>query len=79
MNMIKFRKLYQEPKEGEQNNAIIAYAKRPDIITRKECEYNPCFTSTQTHYDFVNQYRKWLAIDLWIIQLFFDWKTKYKQ
>ena len=76
--MIKFRKIYSEPKEGEENNSIIAYAKRAEIITTKEVEYDPCCTSTQTHYQFVNQYRKWLAIDLWIVKLFFDWKTKYK-
>lgn len=76
--MITFRKLYQEPKEGEIINAIVAYNKRPETITRKEVEYNPCFTSTQTHYDFVNQYKKRLIIDLWLIRLDFEWLTKYK-
>ena len=34
--MITFRKLYSEPKEGEENNSIIAYAKRADIVTDKK-------------------------------------------
>ena len=77
--MITFRKLYSEPKEGEENNSIIAYAKRADIVTDKKYEFDPCSTSTETHYTFVNQYRKWLAIDLWVVKLLFDWKTKYKE
>ena len=76
--MIKFRKFYSEPNEGEENSSIIAYAKRAEIVTRKEVEFHPCITSTQTHYEFVNQYHKWLAIDLWIVKLLFEWRTKYK-
>lgn len=64
--MIRFRKLYQKLEEGWENNAIIAYAKRPSYI------------SVVNNKEVVEQYVKFLAIDLWVVRLSFRWKTKYK-
>lgn len=65
--MIRFRKLYQKVEEGWENNAIIAYAKSIDCYRTKEGKVT------------ITQYRKFLAIDLWVVRLSFRWKTKYKK
>jgi len=74
---ISFLRLYSEPKEGELIKSIIAYNKHPKTVTRKQIEYDPCSTTTLTHYDFVNQYEKRLSINLWFVILYFYWETKY--
>lgn len=77
--MIRFRKLFSSPKRGESAEAIVCYAKHPETITMKEVEYDLDVPSNQTYYEFVNQYRKFLQIDLWIVILLFVWKTKYRE
>lgn len=78
MKNIKFRKIYQQISEAEMINSIIAYVKLPHILTTKKVEYDPCSTTTQTHYTFINQYKKMLAIDFWIFVYKKIWLTKYK-
>jgi hypothetical protein len=77
--MIKFRKIFQIYEEGEEINSIIAYRKFPYIVTRKEIKHDQYVTSTNLHYDFVNQYQKYLFIDLYLFCLSFRWKTKFKE
>jgi hypothetical protein len=74
---IKLRSLYKETRDGEELNCIIAYNKIPNLITTKIVEPDPYFTSTETHYKFVNQYRKRIYIDLWLFTINHTWLTKY--
>ena len=72
MKRISFRKIYNEPELGEIPYAIISFRKFEHRVSYKEI-------GLMRHTRFVNQYEKWLTIDLWIIILTFSWLTKYKK
>ena len=75
--MIRFRKLYQQPFEGQNPHALIAHKK---IDWHQEM----CDHGAEGH-AVITQYRHKLMIDLWIAVLMFEWvkskpnNCKFKQ
>jgi hypothetical protein len=78
MKEIRFRKLYQEPKEGEMPFAIIAYNKIPHIVKTCSDDYIKDWTCSDPYWNnhYIAQYKKYLKLDLWLFTLYFEWFTK---
>lgn len=67
IKQITRRKLYAEPEEGEEANAIITYVKRPWVSEQKSGLF---FNTT---------FRNMLRIDLWIWIIYVEWESKEKR
>jgi hypothetical protein len=78
---LKFRKIFDRPKEGFPIISIIAYTKIPwlkkrDPILPLATKMNQIKFIEKEFY--IAQYKKILFIDLWLFTLRFEWLTKIK-
>lgn len=62
--------------EGAVKNAIIIFGKMPILWGEKKDHFGGQIYIAETY---VMQYRYLLRIDLWIVILDFDWKSKIKE